>query len=272
VLEPSSRLLRWLACANVVAERRDGAIILLERNGHAWTEAARFPREALAPLVESGAVTCRMEGGRPRFSISDAGHAALFRLGNARSGATGPEHAANPFGDQHRAIVTRIEAQPEGEQVLRVNLREDPLALLQRQKDGFARDFIGAAAIEAGTRLARDMRLGKIEPRMNVDLTRVSVDGGAAGGLIALPEAAMEARERVRRALGAVGPDHADILMDVCGFSRGLEQIESARRLPARSAKLWLGLALRSLARHYGIDDEARGKTRASIRAARSPD
>lgn len=74
------------------------------------------------------------------------------------------------------------------------------------------------------------------------------------------------AGERVRRALAAVGPEHAGILIDVCCHLKGLEHVERSAGWPKRSAKIVLGIALATLARHYGLAQRDSGVRVAPVR------
>jgi len=91
---------------------------------------------------------------------------------------------------------------------------------------------------------------------------RRSVGGGAA----AMTDAIVAARQRVRHALDAVGPEFSGVLLDVCCFLKGLEQVERERRWPPRSAKVVLQLGLDCLARHYRYRRDIRGTRRTLVR------
>ena len=257
----ADRLLTKLGEAGVFAIRCGNEVtIRKEKSGVSLGGGLAFPMEALAALASDGAVRCETKAGKSRYLISSGGKARLERR-NAGLDA--------PFADQHREIVTR---QGDGETPLRVNLRADPLNALARQVDGKGVRLAGPAAIGAGERLRRDMQAAQIAPKTTSNWDRLVVDGAGPGNGLTLSERAMAARTRVEKALAAVGPDFANLLIDLCGFSRGIEEIEGLRGLPQRSGKVALAFGLRALARHYGLSEQASGTRSGAIQSWGSPD
>ena len=85
-------------------------------------------------------------------------------------------------------------------------------------------------------------------------------------------ETVIAARQRVRHALDAAGPEFTGLLLDVCCFLKGLEDVERERRWPPRSGKVVLQLGLDRLARHYGYAAQAHGAAHAAVRTWLAPD
>lgn len=151
------------------------------------------------------------------------------------------------------AIATGRERRktPGGFEEVEIDSAESPLALLKRLKSRDGGLFLADGEWRAGERLRRDYTRGAIMPRLSANWEASVSSGRRAGGVAELTEAALAARLRVDRALGAVGPELSGMLVDVCCFLKGLEQVELERQLPARSAKVLLKAGLAMLARHY---------------------
>lgn len=142
-----------------------------------------------------------------------------------------------------------------------VNDNESPLMWLARRKDKDGNAMLTDAEFRAGERLRADFTFGHMAPRITANWSLLL---GGGGGRRASPDHApdindnvLAAQERVRRALRAVGPDLAGILLDVCCHLKGLEACERGVGWPKRSGRIVLSIALRQLARHYGFLHEA---------------
>lgn len=155
---------------------------------------------------------------------------------------------------------------------VRVDIEESPLGWLARRRGRDGRMLIAPVQLLAGERLRADFTRGQMTPRMTADWGATGRSGrrGPMAGL-SVPEAALAARQRVARALEAAGPEFSGLLMDVCCFLKGLEQVEQDRGWPARTAKVVLGLGLDRLARHYGLSGVAQGPARGRMRAWSAP-
>jgi hypothetical protein len=191
----------------------------------------------------------------------------------ARRGARlppAPRPSIGRFRNRHLALAQREIASGHGGVIVTVDESESPLAWLARRRGRNGRALIDPFQLQAGERLRVDFTRARLMPRTTSDWTRPIASGrrGVAGqGAGAHTESMVAACQRVRQALDAVGPEFAGLLLDVCCFLKGLEDIERERIWPARSAKVVLQLALDRLARHYGYAREARGNDHARLRS-----
>ena len=161
--------------------------------------------------------------------------------------------AGDPFQDQHRELEEiRIEM-PNGAATVTANLAESPLNQLARRKAKDGHPFLAEHEWRAGERLRSDYTRGQLIPRMGANWVASVASGRRDGGssVADLTDTALASRQRVDRAIDAVGPELAGVLIDVCCFLKGLEQVESERGWPVRSAKIVLKTALWVLHRHY---------------------
>jgi hypothetical protein len=177
--------------------------------------------------------------------------------------------ALDPFLAQHLAVGWREVSTEAGPSTVTVNDGESPLAWLARRRRADGTTLIDAVQFAAGERLREDFTRAQLMARTTVDWGAAAGGGrrGTHNGATAMTDVVVAARQRVRHALDAVGPEFAGFLLDVCCFLKGLEQVEHERRWPARSAKLVLQLGLDCLARHYGLRREIRGADRPEIGA-----
>ena len=157
---------------------------------------------------------------------------------------------------------TRYDPRPEAADAQRalLNDSESPLAWLAKRK------LVTPAEFAAGERLRSDLTAAQAMPRVTANWS-TSVSRGARGAsALHITEQTIAARQRIEKAMAAVGPEFGGLLRDVCGFLKRLELVESERGWPRRSAKVVLCMALAQLARHYGFSGEARGRDRQAMR------
>ena len=144
---------------------------------------------------------------------------------------------------------------------------ENPLLWLFRRKNSNGDSLISPTSFIAGERLRADLNFSGILPRTTMNWSSQSgVDMSRVSQGLNPTEAMIASRQRVDLALSAVGPEFSGLLLDLCGFCKGLERIEQERGWPLRSGKVVVQLALASLARHYGLNEVAIGSEKARIR------
>ncbi|MEP7457004.1 DUF6456 domain-containing protein [Phyllobacterium sp. SB3] len=229
-----ARLLRFLAKGPVqLIETATPGKMALESAAYGVMSAKG---DVIIHAKRAGLLACS----KAELSITDAGKAWLRRQ----------EAGVDAFASQHRREALIHIQDENGSSKVRTNEAESPLANLRKRKDASGRALISEAAFKAGEQLRRDFTLGNLMPSIGVNWD-VTGSGSRANGVLEITDAALAARQRVERALSAVGPELSGVLVDVCCFLKGLEMVERERQWPVRSAKLILKTALAVLDRHY---------------------
>jgi hypothetical protein len=180
--------------------------------------------------------------------------------------------ALDPFLRQHLVLSRRAVETETGPTEVFVDDGESPLIWLARRKGRDGRPLIEPVQLQAGERLRAEFTRAHLMPRVTSNWNAAVTDGRRSSGPAMFTDTVIAARQRVRHALDAVGPEFSGLLLDVCCFLKRLEDVERERSWPLRSAKVVLQLALDRLARHYGLRAEAHGHAHPSIRAWLAPD
>ena len=252
------RLLRAMASDQnyaVADPTNEDEVIVRASRGGVSVGNGSFPVAALEALLSHDLVRLEFLGGKRIYRLSRAGEAHLRRA------EAQPDLA---FLAQHQELVEGL-VEVEGKRTsVAMDAAESPLDWLRRRKNPAGEPYIDAPSYEAGERLRRDLTFAAMLPRVTANWSASIADKGrgAVHDPAGASDAAVAARQRVTRALDAVGSDLADLLIDLCGFLKGLERIERERRWPARSGKIMAKLALGRLADHYGLRRVARGAAR----------
>jgi hypothetical protein len=171
-----------------------------------------------------------------------------------------------PHRARHLDLAEHDLATPDGAVAVTINAAESPLAWLARRAGRDGRRLIEPAQLLAGERLRAEFTRAQMMPRITANWDAAVADRDRAPSEINATDAVIGARQRVRHALDAAGPEFAGLLVDVCCFLKALTQVETERGWPPRSAKVVLQLGLDRLARHYGLTRVARGALHPELR------
>lgn len=186
--------------------------------------------------------------------------------GDARECQAGPDTA----GWLKRAMIDEdaFQAQHRVEDVdregRRVNLAESPLSRLVSGD----RAFLEPHQIEAAERVRSLVERAQLRTR-----TTMNYSGEATGGrrqrnaAETVTDMAVDARRALNGIHGALPAECAGVVMDVCGWLKGLQQVERERGWPRRSAKLVLRIGLEQVAQRMGLGPHALGRERVPQRS-----
>jgi len=177
---------------------------------------------------------------------------------------------AEPFLEQHQLRETSIREINGAYRPVTVNDGESPLGWLRRRKDRNGTPLIDAQQFEAGERLRAEFERGQLSPDITSHWEAAAssrrMRRAAPAGPAGLQDNVLAARQRVIKALEAVGPELSGVLLDICCHLQGLSDAEKNRGWPQRSGKVILQIALSRLARYYGLirdkDNTNRGSSK----------
>ena len=172
----------------------------------------------------------------------------------------------DPLRARHLELGRRQIRHETGFSDVTVDEAESPLGWLARRKGRDGRALIEPVQLLAGERLRAEFTRAHLMPRITSNWSASVATGPRGASPASFTETVIGARQRVRAALDAAGPEFSGLLVDVCCFLKKLEEVERERSWPSLSAKVVLQLGLDRLARHYGLHGEAQGKSKATVR------
>lgn len=274
--------LRRLARRNACARRQVGDV-----RGHGgWhivsSSVSRVnpakPRTNNSDLSERGGATAVRSvafAGSPSANVSSASWACelvqyalteglierdgdVVRLTSSGAAFLRRSHAKveDAYAEQHQVRSVRPVS---GNEHVTVNECESPLGWLRNRKDRrTGKPLISQHQFDAGERLRQDYFKAQMSARVTADWS-CALSGGrsrrtSGDDRVDLTDAAIAAKSRFYKALGGVGEELSEVLVWVCCEGKGLRDVEQTAGWPQRSGKLMLQMALRALARYYGLE------------------
>ena len=232
VRKPVLRFVRALLVAGE-ARREDGGFRVAAKDG-----AVVLPADEVRGLQADAVI-----GGDARRAVALPGTAQWLKRQLLE---------ADAFAAQHRETVPG----PEG---VVLNLAESPLARLASASGGEPA-FLERHQVEAGERVRRLVERARLNPRLTMSYSAAHVASGGPGHAGDLTDMAADARRALAGIHRALPRDCAEVVLDVCGLEKGLQQVETERAWPRRSAKLVLRIGLDRLAEVWGIGAVAVGR------------
>ncbi len=176
-----------------------------------------------------------------RYHITDVGRSFLRRtLADEkvdRKAGGGLSEPATPYLGQHQAMADKLMMDPATGKpsAIRINLGESPIGWLTRRRGPDGKAFLAPEEVDAAERLRTDFETANIGPQVAQDwrkfLTPTDRYSGSPRGTEP-GDGPMMARDRVMKALAALGPGLADVAL---GKGR------AADRAQATCRTLWAG-------------------------------
>jgi hypothetical protein len=162
----------------------------------------------------------------------------------------------DPFQAQHRIEGVDREGR-------HINLSESPLSRLVVGE----RAFLQPHHLEAAERVRILVERSQLLPRTTMNYSSATTGRRQRNGPSDLSDMAVDARRALDQIHRHLPAECVGVVIDVCGWLKGLQEVERDRGWPRRSAKLVLRIGLEQLAQHFGLGPYAVGKTHVSQRS-----
>jgi hypothetical protein len=224
-------------------------------------------------LVSSGSAQCEGDN----FGATFAGKRGEIPSDVARSLAARGLVVINPGGlvptSEARAWIVRHLAAEDGfatqHRLLRlgaggtlINDAESPLRRLAVRDARSGVPFLKPHLVMAGERVRELVERGRLLPKVTLAYAPDRSAGRARqsrGEGAEITDMAIDARRQLADLRQRMSSDCAGIVIDVCGMLKGLQQVETERRLPPRSGKWLLRAGLEQAAGVFGLTEAATG-------------
>lgn len=238
----------------VVADGVEDAVVVHDSGDNRPVRRAVLGRDLAEALVLRDLIAGSQTGRLARYQITAAGRAEARRLmaeSESRravlSGAVDDPtliDATTLFGPSNaRSAGARRSAGTDA-----------PFQVLSRRRRADGEAWLPPELVAAANRFRETWELAQIDASQLRDWDRlvagrISANAGGQGQGAAIRR--LDAERSLNAAIHALGPDLAEtVLRGVC-HEEGMEEIEDRLDFPARSGKIVLRIALRTLARHY---------------------
>lgn len=231
----------------VIAEGVEDAVIVVNDDGDRPVRRAVISRDVAEVMALREVIEGRMKGRLGRYAITAHGRAELNKLmaGAESARLARPEESAarGPAPRKARRRTAGVEA---------------PLRVLARRKRRDGEAFLSADLVAAAERFHESYEIARVSgalneddlPKLLADRIPAPVARSEGGAALALSRGELALAHLVD-AVRVLGPEMAQtVVMGVCR-EWGMERIEEELEYPARSGKIVLRIALKTLARHY---------------------
>ncbi|MGJ8526922.1 DUF6456 domain-containing protein [Maritalea sp.] len=200
--------------------------------------------------------------GKIRCSLPNADCISLLRQGvlSQKEGQFSPTKEARSWLKRQQllligektASVMNVDNQP-------VQSENCTILRLSKGSNGEAA-FLSPHHILAANRVSSLVERSQLRPSVTQNLSELSqTKRNSQGNDNDISDMAIDCRTRLADITGRLPKDCAGVVIDICGFDKGLQQVEFERRWPRRSAKLILRMGLEQVAELLQLQVTATG-------------